>query len=490
MKNFIGSFVILAFSIGAIVFPVNKVHAATENFDSYSNGSNLDTLNGGSGWAGAWTHGSESAGAFTIDNSQSISSPNSVAFSTSAQTIGVTYGRQFASAISTGTFYVSWMIGASPSNVRDVSLGPNGTGNFIILQRNNNGYMQYFNGATYSNLFAWTSDTWYRIGIQWDNANHPNQARFDASSIGGTEGDIAPWTAWTNVNGNFSDINFVGMYNPGTGQTNPDWIDDISAYTTYPPITGSGTINRLAKFTAPNTIGDSLLSDDGSNVGIGTTTPGSLFSIGNIANFTSATSSFYGGGINLFSGCFSISGLCIGGGGTASSSGVSSIAQTYGTGQAGVLVFATSSTAFNGLSVNHKITNSGTAFTFSSFLSGILGVVGGGTGASSLTGLLQGNGTSSISAVTGISGQFPYYNGTNTLAATSSISISTGGFVSIGTTTATKILNLGTDTRSATGSTTIMMGKIQFDGYNSAGVRRCVFLNGSNTLTSSAGACK
>jgi hypothetical protein len=127
-------------------------------------------------------------------------------------------------------------------------------------------------------------------------------------------------------------------------------------------ITGSGTANRLPKFTGVTTLGDSLFSDDGSNmtltsgnlfmqigslidsvtggalnfgttnattmtfgrsgqnavfnssVGIGTSTPGSLFSIGNVANFTTATTTFYGNGINLASGCFAVNGNCVGGG--------------------------------------------------------------------------------------------------------------------------------------------------------------------------------
>lgn len=55
------------------------------------------------------------------------------------------------------------------------------------------------------------------------------------------------------------------------------------------------------------------------NVGIGTTTPGSLLSLGNTGNNTinispTATSTF-GQGINLRAGCFSIAGTCISGGG-------------------------------------------------------------------------------------------------------------------------------------------------------------------------------
>jgi hypothetical protein len=38
-------------------------------------------------------------------------------------------------------------------------------------------------------------------------------------------------------------------------------------------IAGSGTLNRLAKFTAAGTVGDSQVFDNGTNVGIGTTSP-------------------------------------------------------------------------------------------------------------------------------------------------------------------------------------------------------------------------
>jgi hypothetical protein len=40
------------------------------------------------------------------------------------------------------------------------------------------------------------------------------------------------------------------------------------------PITGTGTPNYVSKFTSPGSIGDSLIFDNGTNVGIGTTLPG------------------------------------------------------------------------------------------------------------------------------------------------------------------------------------------------------------------------
>lgn len=47
-------------------------------------------------------------------------------------------------------------------------------------------------------------------------------------------------------------------------------------------------------------------------LGIGTTSPGSLLSIGGVANFTVGTSTFYGtGGVNLSAGCYAVNGTCL-----------------------------------------------------------------------------------------------------------------------------------------------------------------------------------
>jgi fibronectin-binding autotransporter adhesin len=98
------------------------------------------------------------------------------------------------------------------------------------------------------------------------------------------------------------------------------------------------------------------------------------------------------------------------------------------------VTLATSSTAFNGLTASTTITGAGNTLTFTNTLAGTLGVGGGGTGATTLTGLLQGNGSSAVTAITGTIGQFPYYNGTNTLLATSSLFLAANQNVGIGTT--------------------------------------------------------
>lgn len=80
-------------------------------------------------------------------------------------------------------------------------------------------------------------------------------------------------------------------------------------------------------------------------------------------------------------------------------------------------------------------------------VTGTLPVANGGTGATTLTGLLQGNGTSAVTGITGTAGQFPYYNGMNTLIATSTLFLGTHGDIGIGT--STPGLNIGIFTSGA-----------------------------------------
>ena len=57
-------------------------------------------------------------------------------------------------------------------------------------------------------------------------------------------------------------------------RTGTEVLSDIGAQSSLTnPITGSGTTNYISKFTGANSLGDSLIYDDGTNVGIGTTLP-------------------------------------------------------------------------------------------------------------------------------------------------------------------------------------------------------------------------
>src|SRR5690242_8348655 len=49
-------------------------------------------------------------------------------------------------------------------------------------------------------------------------------------------------------------------------------------------VTGSGTPNKIPKFIGSSTIGDSVITENGGNVGIGTTTPDSTLRVFNFSN--------------------------------------------------------------------------------------------------------------------------------------------------------------------------------------------------------------
>ncbi|WP_296683331.1 tail fiber domain-containing protein [Flavobacterium sp.] len=78
------------------------------------------------------------------------------------------------------------------------------------------------------------------------------------------------------------------------------------------PITGTGTTNYLSKFTGTGTLGNSLIYDNGTNVGIGTTSPNNLLtlnssgaagdstSIGLFSTFSQSTNRNWSIGLNLY----------------------------------------------------------------------------------------------------------------------------------------------------------------------------------------------
>ena len=155
------------------------------------------------------------------------------------------------------------------------------------------------------------------------------------------------------------------------------------------------------------------------------------FTAVNSTTTNATTTSFFSttaSSTNLYATSLAVGGATLGNttvGGTLSVSGLSSLS-----GGASTTLFSSLGPAYFGSTATSSFSTAG-ALTLASALA----VGSGGTGATTLTGLLQGNGTSAITAVTGTAGQFPYFNGASTLAATSTIFLSTGQLVGLGTST-------------------------------------------------------
>lgn len=63
-------------------------------------------------------------------------------------------------------------------------------------------------------------------------------------------------------------------------RTGTEMLSDLGAQSILTnPITGTGTINYVSKFTTSTTLGDSIIYDNGTNIGIGTTSPSSKLGV-------------------------------------------------------------------------------------------------------------------------------------------------------------------------------------------------------------------
>lgn len=294
MKKFL-LHVLFIFIFSIVNFP-SLVHAAgttTDNFDSYSTGMTINGENGGSGWVSGWV---ASSGLFTTDVAPS-GGQGGLALHNIGGSGGVSRTRAFPGSFGTIHFKVR-ISNNLYSGVLFTDSGTGGVNNnrFGINLNNHPGKITATNGQNYDvDLADIVSNTWHDIDIKFGHV----PGKFAISIDGGT------YSADFNMgNGDISSIDGIVLFTD-VGETD-FWIDDLKITNTQVPTTtyfsGSGTTNRLAKYTSSTTIGDSLFLDDGTNTILTSgnlfVQPNSIFDVltSGVINFGTdvATSLFFG----------------------------------------------------------------------------------------------------------------------------------------------------------------------------------------------------
>lgn len=147
-----------------------------------------------------------------------------------------------------------------------------------------------------------------------------------------------------------------------------------------PTYTATEPMFAIGSSTGTGTTTPFIVASSG-NVGIGTSSPFAPLSVvGNsyISSNLTAAGTLILPALTGTQCLQEINGSVSGTGSTcgSGSAGVTSLAQTYGTGQTGTIVLGTTTDSFNGLNLNEIITNSGTNFTFSNNVTGTLNNAG------------------------------------------------------------------------------------------------------------------
>lgn len=170
----------------------------SEDFESYTNGTAINGLSGGSGWAGAWV-----SDGFTVSNTYNADGSKSAHDSGSSYFASRSFGEQLTGTAVIYARYQTWGgLGADLYN-------SGGTVAAHLYCDGSN--WKYYNGSTYSTLGTCAQGTWYKLSLEWDAPNHPNQVRYQVDSGG--------WTSWVTVLGStYTYISSLRISNGG------DWL--------------------------------------------------------------------------------------------------------------------------------------------------------------------------------------------------------------------------------------------------------------------------
>lgn len=147
--------------------PISVFSAYNDYFDTYSVG-DLNTLNGGSGFSGAWNSFITCNTNFDVSTNQFNSSPNAVEVISSAA--GDRNCGRTITEITDSSIHTVWIRTAQTNQLLRFGWQKVGTDYLIQVDFRTNGNIAIENNLTLTDLQAYSANTWYKIEVTPDFA--------------------------------------------------------------------------------------------------------------------------------------------------------------------------------------------------------------------------------------------------------------------------------------------------------------------------------
>lgn len=188
-----------------------------ESFASYTPTTDLDTLNGGDGFVGAWTKSADNP--VTVQTAPAGLNGKAAKSSNAGSGIGG-YFRQY-SPMAAG--FTDVILQNSVTNNNDTLMFELGdlTSRRTRVGFTNDGFLSIYDGTglAFTHLNATVANTNYQVHIEYDNVNHPNQYRAQVNH--------GSFTSWVGTIGSYSTLSTVGINDHATN-THNFWLSYIN----------------------------------------------------------------------------------------------------------------------------------------------------------------------------------------------------------------------------------------------------------------------
>lgn len=252
---------------------------ATDSFGGYADGNNLDTLNGGSGWAAAWSE--TTAGTFKITNVQAQGGTLSVrAVDPGADKFGSRTVATHTSGIVTFAMRVSTKTSTAFSVILDDTGG--GATRVCTVQMNASNIV-LIGSSTVTILSNYSVDTWYVIHLYYDVSANDIRARLSTQNY------------WAAITGEQEASDEVTRFRFGNDQgstwTGTMYLDEIAPGSAPTATTTSTSTTSSTSTTTSTTSSTTSTSSTSSTTSSTTSTSSTSTTTSSTSTTTSSTSS-------------------------------------------------------------------------------------------------------------------------------------------------------------------------------------------------------